>query len=216
MIRNFNLIGSKFGRLTVLRFVEIRRGRAIYVCRCECGTEFEAKAKYLCNGDTKSCGCLKIDTSRRNGKATATHGLTNHPMYKVWSSMKDRCLNSRCHAYPDYGGRGITVAEEWMSFGQFYADMCPTYEKGLELDRGNNDLGYSKSNCRWVTPTINKQNRRKSVFLTVNGVKKHIADWSRETGISRHSIWYRIAEGKEGISALYGVRKLKDGRKKVH
>lgn len=214
---NKNLSGNKFGRLFVVRFVEIHRGRSFYECRCDCGNVVIKNAKYLCNGDTTSCGCLKTENAIANGRKSQTHGLSNHPLYKVWASLKDRCFNEKSHCYYDYGGRGITVSAEWLSFETFYADVFPTYERGLELDRRNNDGNYCKENFRWATPTINKRNRRTRLFLTVNGVTKHIQEWSDETGISRHSIFGRIKyEGKKGITALYGVRKLRNGQKKIH
>jgi hypothetical protein len=213
-----NLSGHKFGKLKVVRFLEILKGRSIYECVCDCGNITTVKAKYLLNGDTVSCGCRKLEASAENRKKSVTHGLTKHPLYKVWSSMKDRCMNENCHAFNDYGGRGITVCDEWInSFETFFNDMIGGYSQGLELDRENNELGYYKNNCRWVTPTINKRNRRKSVFLTINGITKHIAEWSFETGISRHSIFHRIKHYHyTGEVALYGVRKLKPHAKKVH
>lgn len=209
---SINITGHRFGRLVVLEFTNLINGRSHYLCKCDCGKIVEKKSHYLLSGDTKSCGCLKSDSAIINSKKAQTHGLTKHPLYKVWDSMKYRCLNKNCHAYPDYGGRGIGVSEEWLVFQNFYNDVEPTYKKGLELDRVNNDKGYSKDNFRWATPTVNKRNRRVSVFLTVNGVTKHIAQWAEETGISRHSIFSRMKYlNKVGEEALYGTRKLKHG-----
>ena len=204
-----NLSGHKFGRLSVIRFIDIVRGRSIYECKCDCGETIEAKSKDLLIGDKKSCGCLKIDTAIANSKKGITHGLTKHPLYKVWSSMKDRCLNKNCHAYNDYGGRGITISESWMMFSNFYNDVINGYSKGLELDRPKNNEGYSNSNFRWATPLQNKRNRRVSMHLTVNGVTKHISEWGKEYSISRHSIFGRIKyEGLDGEIALFGIRKI--------
>lgn len=216
-----NLSGHKFGKLYVIRFLDIIKGRSIYQCKCDCGRIIEVKAKYLLNGDTKSCGCLKIEAAITNGKNTLTHGLTNHPLYKVWSSMKDRCLNPSCHAYKDYGGRGICVSESWLTFINFYNDTIDGYSKGLELDRRKNSEGYSKDNFRWATPTENKRNRRTSIYLTVNGVTKHIAEWEKEYSISRHSIFHRVRYMKQdGELALFGERylnkKTKNEKQKIH
>lgn len=216
---NKNLSGNKFGSLKVLRFVEMHRGRSFYECQCDCGNVVIKNAKYLCCGDTTSCGCLKIKNAITNAKNGITHGLSKHPLYKVWASLKDRCFNEKCHCYSDYGGRGITVSDEWLSFQTFYNDVIGTYKKGLELDRRDNDGNYCKENFRWATPTVNKRNRRTSVYLTVNGITKHIAEWSSEYGISRHSIFSRIVYEKlNGELALYGIRKLNKiyGKEKVH
>lgn len=199
-----NLVGQTFGRLKAVRFVGIEKGRSLHECVCSCGNTITVKSKYLVNGDTKSCGCLVKENAIANGKATATHGLTNHPIMKVWSSMKDRCLNKKCHAYADYGGRGITVSEPWMNFKTFFDDVFPTYKKGLELDRIDNNKGYSKDNFRWATPTENKRNRRNSIHITANGITKHIAEWASDTGISIYSIRARLRAGKVGAVAVFG------------
>jgi hypothetical protein len=219
MSTKINIVGHKFGKLTPLRFSDIISGRSIYECRCDCGEIVFVKAKYLLNGDTKSCGCLKVETAISNSKISITHGLTNHPLYKVWASLKDRCLNTKCHAYKDYGGRGITVSQSWLSFENFYHDVIDGYEKGLELDRIKNNEGYSKDNFRWATSTQNKRNRRTSIYLTVNGITKHIQEWADQYSISRHSIFGRIKyDHLSGKEALFGPRLLKNkyGKEKVH
>src|SRR3954462_10898895 len=118
-----DLTGRTFGMLTVIKFIGIIARRSMYLCQCSCGKATTVKAKYLLNGDTKSCGCLKTIMCAENGKNTITHGLTKHPLYKVWSSMKDRCLNKKCHAYKHYGGRGIGISEDWLQFQKFYDDV---------------------------------------------------------------------------------------------
>ena len=82
-------------------------------------------------------------------------------LYKVWSSMKHRCLNTQDKQYKDYGGRGITVSKRWLKFKNFLADMGER-PVGMTLDRKNNDRGYMKSNCRWATRKEQQQNRRGS------------------------------------------------------
>lgn len=202
-----NISGHKFGMLRVVQFTEIINGRSMYECKCDCGNIVTVKSKYLLNGDTKSCGCLKAITAVQNGRKGITHGLSKHPLFRVWDSMKDRCLNHKCHAYPDYGGRGIKICEEWMDFQTFFNDVSPDYAKGLELDRSpDNNGNYSKDNFRWATQTQNMRNRRNTVNLTVNGITKPLGQWADETGISRHSIFWRMKKGKTGELALFGVR----------
>lgn len=101
------------------------------------------------------------------------HGMTGTRIHNVWRSMKQRCQNKRNHAYADYGGRGITLCDEWQSFEAFYRDMGPSYKEGLELDRINNDLGYSKDNCRWTTRSTQNRNQRKQRDST----SKYIGVW---------------------------------------
>lgn len=103
--------------------------------------------------------------------------------------MKQRCLNPRCRAYRNYGERGITICDEWMEFEPFLAwALSNGWEKGLEIDRVDNDGGYSPENCRFVTRTVNGNNRRTNVFLNVNGISKTIAEWARFSGIDKGSI----------------------------
>ena len=112
--------------------------------------------------------------------------MRNTREYKIWGHMKRRCSNPKAINYSNYGGRGITVCEEWMNFEAFFRDMG--LSNGLQLDRINNSLGYSKENCRWVTPTINNRNKRGNVLFD----GKTLSQWAEETGISKSVISYRI------------------------
>lgn len=97
------------------------------------------------------------------GKYTK-HGLSNTKLYHVWFDMVDRCTNPEHKNYKNYGGRGITVCDEWIAdVKRFIADMGPTYVEGLTLDRIHNDKGYYYLNCDWVTPSKNAKNRRNSI-----------------------------------------------------
>ena len=100
------------------------------------------------------------------------HGMTGHPVYLRWAWMKSRCLNPNDSSYVDYGGRGITVCERWMTFETFRDDMLPTYQEGLQLDRIDNDGNYEPSNCKWSTRSENTKNTRRKALLQskVNGV----------------------------------------------
>lgn len=207
MSTKISLSGHKFGLLSVLKYDNTVSGRDFYLCKCDCGKTTIIKAKYLLNGDTKSCGCLRSIKSHENGKKRTTHGLSNHPLFKVWSSMKDRCLNNKCHAFNDYGGRGICIDERWMDFKLFFEDVSPTYILGLELDRyPNNNGNYSNNNFRWTTPTENKRNRRNTLFITINDITKSIGEWSKDTGINHRCISNRIRSGKKGLIALFGSK----------
>lgn len=112
------------------------------------------------------------------------HGLWNHPLYMTWNGMMKRCHQPGNPSFPAYGGRGITVCERWRNIVTFVADMASGHIPGLELDRINNDLGYSPDNCRWVTKIENRNNRRKQVTITIGGVTKTSAQWARENGVS--------------------------------
>lgn len=95
-----------------------------------------------------------------------THGMRYTSFYRVWQNMKDRCSNKNNKQYKDYGGRGIYVCESWInSFESFKSDMFDKYSDDLEIDRIDNDSGYSKGNCRWVTTSLNCSNKRKNKMI---------------------------------------------------
>lgn len=130
---------------------------------CDCGIEREFDYYKILSGWTKSCGCFKQIVWQ---KKVTTHGLhgANKRLYGVWNTMKQRCFNKNKDHYDRYGGRGITICNEWRdSFKAFY-EWCMEngYEKGLTLDRENNDGNYCPENCRWVTHLVNIRNRSKS------------------------------------------------------
>lgn len=130
------------------------------LCRCgNCGREFETQHRHYASGKLKSCrncssGLRGPDAYHR------THGLRSHPLYSVWGGMIARCTKEDHEAYRNYGGRGIAVCLEWVfSFQKFYAwSVSSGYQKGLELDRRDNNEGYFPDNCRWITKIRNVNN----------------------------------------------------------
>lgn len=93
------------------------------------------------------------------------HGLSHHPLYRVWKGMKQRCYNPHASRYEKYGGKGIKVCRRWRdNFKNFYDDMMQGYSHGMQLDRIDNNKGYCKDNCRWVSPAINVKNRENTII----------------------------------------------------
>lgn len=149
-----NLKGKIYGRLTVIHRAESsKNGHAKWFCRCECGNDTVVFASNLKREHTTSCGCV-------NDEVITKHAMQGTPEYHTWKGMIQRCANPNASRYKDYGGRGITVCEEWLSFEKFYADMGdrPT---GTSLDRIDNNSGYYKDNCRWATQSIQNSNKRR-------------------------------------------------------
>ena len=132
----------------------------IYKCGF-CGTNFKANTNDINRGYIKSCGCYQ---KRRVSEANKTHGKRYTRLYKIWINIKDRVLNPKNKRYNDYGGRGITICDDWKNdFIPFYNwAMSNGYEenKGLSIDRIDNDGNYKPSNCRWTTKTIQSRNQR--------------------------------------------------------
>jgi hypothetical protein len=126
-----------------------------------CGEEFRTQIFRVKSGHTKSCGCYRKKVSSELNK---THGLGYTRLYNIWGNIKSRILNSKNKDYTNYGGRGITICEEWKNdFMSFYNwAMSNGYEenKGLSIDRIDNDGNYCPENCRWTTNTIQCRNQR--------------------------------------------------------
>lgn len=124
------------------------------------------------------------------------HGMGSqkqrNPLYQKWSGMKRRCLNKNDKAYARYGGAGVTISDEWMDFMNFYKDMGPTFKKGLSLDRIDNNKGYSRENCRWVTLDQQGKNKRTVPMYKFRGVKRTASDWDKKLGFKVGTFRTRI------------------------
>lgn len=113
-------------------------------------------------------------------------------IYKIWSSMIQRCTNERNAKYPQYGGRGITVCDRWRDFDLFYSDVGDKPFPGATIDRIENDAGYGPGNFRWASRKEQQRNRRSNHRLTFNGATKCLAEWEEETGVKSNTILTRI------------------------
>jgi hypothetical protein len=145
------------------------------------------------------------------GRYEAIHGLMNHPLYTHWKSMRRRCTQSAKQHKKYYFDRGITVCKEWEDFRTFYYDMMPTWSSGMSLDRIDNDLGYSKSNCRWVSVKEQSRNRTNNRHLECDGKIKTMAEWAEIYGMSSVCLFYRLKSGlsvKESL--IKPIRKRKN------
>ncbi len=145
------------------------------------------------------------------GNLNYRHGKTSSPEYKVWNNMLSRCNNKNHPRYPDWGGRGITVCDEWLKFAGFYSDMGDRPSPHHTLERADNKLGYTKDNCYWATPAEQSLNRRSNTHLTHAGETKTIKEWSDTLGVKAVTISSRLRRGYTIERAL--ERRLHAGTK---
>lgn len=191
MPQGLNLIGQKFGRLTVVGMVHGPSGR-LWQCLCDCGTmkEKPLTTYELKNGKRNHCGCLE----RVNGMRA--HGQYKSKLYKVWSAMKRRCSRPNDPSYHNYGGRGITICAEWLEFPPFYAwAMENGYREGLTIERKDNDQGYSPDNCAWIPKPEQSSNTRRCKMITYQGETHNIKVWAQKFGISYARLQHRLKRG---------------------
>ena len=184
-----NLIGKKFGRLTVLEEAETKHKERYFLCQCECGNTTIVRGSHLTAGATKSCGCLV-----KEKLTNKTHGMSNTRIYRIYKGMIKRCNNNKCPAYPNYGGRGIKVCQEWLDdFMNFYNwAMTNNYDDTLTIERIDVNSNYCPENCKWIPKADQARNTRQCHFLTFNGKTQTINEWSRETNIDNRKICKRI------------------------
>lgn len=194
--------GDRYGRLTVLERCGSKDNRAIFNCRCDCGNELIVLGKNLRNGNTKSCGCLVSDTARLLNERTKTiHGATKmgRPtrLYRIYVGMQTRCYNKNYHGYKNYGGRGITVCEEWMKGFSNFASWALShgYADNLSIDRIDVNGNYEPSNCRWATQEQQSNNMTTNVFLECDGERMTVTQWARKLDIKPYIIYNRLRSG---------------------
>lgn len=186
--KSYAVVGSIYGAWEVISPEHyVKKGKAHWWCRCECGKTKYVEANKLISGKSTSCGCLR----------NVTHGGSYEAAYSSWVEMKRRCLNPQARNFHNYGGRGITVCDRWQGengYNNFIQDMGPRPE-GTSIDRINNDLGYFPANCRWATPEEQALNKRTNHRLTYNGESLTIKEWSDKLGIPITTIAKRITSG---------------------
>jgi hypothetical protein len=184
-----DLVGQRFTHLEVISDGgrDIKQN-VMWLCRCDCGKEVLAHAYDLKGGKIISCKCA-IKTPTKHGKSQRVAGKRS-AIYSIWASIVNRCTNSHDQNYAHYGGRGITIDPSWRKFEQFYAEMGePPFPKA-SIDRQDNDRGYSKDNCRWVTQKEQSRNTRRNVRIEVEGEVKILADWLVDLGVTLGQVHY--------------------------
>ena len=195
-----DLIGQRFGRLTVLQRAESKGGRTYWKCRCDCGNETIVLADNLRRGLQKSCGCLYAEKIAKG--IHQTHGMRHTRNYRIWAKLKERCLNPNAINYERYGGRGVSLFPEWIdNFKAFYdyVSKLPHFgEEGYSLDRIDNNGNYEPNNLRWADRKTQGRNKRNNVLVEYQDSKMTLAEVAEIIDINYGTLKARYYRGDRG------------------
>lgn len=186
-----DLTGQTFGNLYVVRRSNDIKGRVAFLCECKCGNEVTVTSRSLLSGNTRSCGCLhKQQLSERNYK----HGGTHSRLYRIYRNMITRCNNPKAIEYKNYGGRGITVCDEWSSSFIAFRTWAGNngYSDSLTIDRIDTNGNYEPSNCRWITLQEQGFNKTNTRYFEYKGQSKCLAEWAEIFGIKKRTLYNRV------------------------
>lgn len=188
-----DLTGQRFGKLTVLEFVQTEDSNSHWKCICSCGSVTIVTGSHLKSGHTKSCGCIDKARNKKHNKYYTR-------IYKIWANIKTRCCNINHSTYKDYGGRGITICDEWKdNFQAFYKwAMSNGYDDNLTIDRINNNGNYEPSNCHWVNMKTQCRNRRNNVVVQYKGEKVCLSEAAELSGLNFELLKSRYRRGDRG------------------
>lgn len=202
-MRLVDLTGMTVNRLFVIkREGSDANGHPYWLCACSCGKQCHVLGGDLVRSNDRrraqSCGCFrKENTSLR----LRVHGLSKTREYGIWKNMLSRCRNRDDKSYANYGGRGIRVSKRWDLFTTFLEDMgrCPA---GFQIDRIDNDGGYERTNCRWVSRKDNCRNKRNSHMVLFSGLSLNCCEWSARSGFPAWTVANRINRGWSAKRAI--------------
>lgn len=199
-------VGKKFGKWTVIGhpFSVGSAWQYRAVVQCDCGAVSAVVCGNLASGKSESCpSCANTGKHMSHG---GSQRRGKHPLYGVWTAMLSRCSNPNNRAFKDYGGRGISVCDEWSQDFAAFREWSEShgYARGLQIDRIDNELGYSPDNCRFVPCQTNQRNRRSNKKVTAFGETKCIAEWADDSRcvVARSALAYRLASGWNPETAL--------------
>lgn len=203
--------GDKCGKWTVLGEERIsKRWIRSFLCRCDCGYEGRVDVPRLVPGKRQSRSCRpcgnRAQTHRNRGLPPEIHALL-----WIWKSIRNRCLSPGHADYPNYGGRGITVCDEWAgSIRAFAAAVGPRPSPQHSIDRIDNYRGYEPGNVRWATQEEQMKNQRRTLTITVNGETLHHSDWAKRLGLGKTAVWHRVTQ--RGWDPVVAATKPRYGR----
>ena len=208
-----DLTGQRFGKLVVIEYAGTDKNHShMWKCKCDCGQYVVTRGSRLIHGNAKSCGCLK-HVSHRKGKTFISH--EDRTLKSILTGMKTRCNNPNSPHYKYYGGRGITVCEEWQHVDKFREWAYNNgYKPGLTIDRIDVNGNYEPSNCRWVTMQEQSYNRTDNHLITYKGETKCLVEWANQLGIPYDTLRVRINKLHWSIEKTLTTPARKLNRKK--
>lgn len=195
MGKPLDLIGEKYGRLTVIeKLPERKNGNVMWRCRCECGNYDTVSTGELRYGRHTSCGCYQKE---RASQANRSHGQSKTRLYRIWCAMIKRCENPNAEGYENYGGRGVSVCTEWRNSFETFRDWSLThgYTEKLTIDRNDVNEGYCPENCRWADRVDQMNNTRRTRHFEYGGRVHTLREWSNITGIPFTRLKGRLQRG---------------------
>lgn len=200
-------LGTRFGKLTVISSL----GKGWFLCKCDCGGEKITLGRRLRRGDVESCGCLLHEKCFK-------HGEKDSRLYFSWKNMKNRCTNKNAHSYRNYGGRGISVCEEWRQSYTAFRDwaIASGYRDNLTIDRIDVNGNYCPENCRWVLPSDQALNKTSNRQIEWRGKTQPLCVWSKELGINYGTLKGRLNRGWDVESAMTTPAKNAESKEKCN
>lgn len=203
-----DLVGKVFGCLTVISKHSSGSGQIMWNCKCECGNIIQVNTGRLNFGSITSCGCIKRN---RIIEQNTTHGLSNTRLYEIWCGMKKRCYDENSERYKDYGGRGITICDEWKDDFQSFYDwaMKNGYKENLTIERKDVNGNYCSENCCWITKAQQSRNQRKTIKYTIFGIEKPLIEWCEYAEIKNSRAYQRYRNGNPPFDENE-LRKIKE------
>ena len=199
-----NYIGLRYGKLVIVKEIGVRRKyNRVFECICDCGKTTTVCQSYLSKDMMCGCGCLK--------KKPKKHGLSYHPLYKVWNDIKMRCYNKNRASYKNYGGRGVKMCDEWRNNPEAFVKwgIKNGWKPGFEIDKdmlGDNKL-YSPENCVFLTPKMNSKYKRNTKYVLYDNKKMTLVDLSELLDIKYSFLYYHLFIQKKDINELIKNRK---------
>lgn len=192
-----DLTGRKFGYLTVMHREGTAKNKvSTWRCICVCGEQVVRLSTSLRSknrGKLKSCGCRRREMLL---EAWGTHGMTGTRPWVIWQDLRRRCRDPKDKDYVNYGGRGIDMPGAWfISFRDFWEDVKVGYQDDLSLDRRDNEAGYSKSNCRWVSMKVQMRNTRVNRLINTKWGLITVAEAAERSGLKPITVYGRMYRG---------------------